>query len=393
MLERAKPCGTQRLLACGALLALGLCQAATGGQSDSTAPDATSFVLEDFEAATLGGRPYFWKEGRQNAADSTIGVERALVPGATNGEANKALQIEYQFPAAAADSQGVEAGPMGQALPGSLTRLTLQVQGDGSGNALVLRLQDRQGEAFEWEAPVGAKGWHQVAFPLTPATAKLVGRRMNGTPDAPLTFQAMRVARKPAGQARGTVLMDNLMAECRFGAPKMLYDPTAAVQPEAWKVIKSGATIGAVAASRASGEREVAALKLSYAYENDADASVEYQRLLPTGTSHGTLAVELFGDGSNNLLRFRFRDAGGRVWSANWAQALIDWSGWKTLYLDTRTLLDPLSPGPATMPDKFPLSFQGLVVDDCSPQDRMPGVESGRKGELSLGRLTFYPEP
>jgi hypothetical protein len=372
------------------LLGFGLSRAALGGQAASPTAEAPTFLLEDFETATLGARPYLWKEGRQNAADATIGVERSAVAG---NEANKALQFEYQFPPAFDPAQGVEAGPLGQALPSGLTGISLQLHGDAGKHAVVLRLHDQQGEAFEWETLVTWKGWRKITVALDAAAARVVGRRVNGTLDYPLTFQAIRLSRRQGGAARGTVQVDSLTAECRFGSVKALYDPAVAVQPEQWRAVRNRATLGAVSASRASSAgRNQPALKLEYEYENGVDASVEFTRVISAGTGPGTLTAEVFGDGSNNLLRFRLRDGAGKVWTATWAQKLIDWSGWKTVYLDTRTLRDPTGRDLAAAPDKFPISFQALVVDDCSPNDLLPGVESGRKGEIYLGRLSFYLE-
>jgi hypothetical protein len=70
----------------------------------------------------------------------------------------------------------------------------------------------------------------------------------------------------------------------------------------------------------------------------------------------------------------------------------VDWSGWKTLYLDTRTLKDPTATDPTALLEKFPVKFQSLILDDCSPGDGLPGVESGRMGEIYVGKILFCSE-
>lgn len=374
----------------GVLLAGSLLLVAWAAPAQAPGAELPPLVLEDFESVALGGRPFLWKEPRATGVEAALGVERIELAGVPT---NKALKIEYRFTGAFAADHGVEAGPPGQALPGSVTALAADLHGDGGRNALALRLRDRQRESFEWRVPVTWTGWRRVTVPLDPAAAVRSGTRQNGVPDPPLVFEAIRLVRMPNGAARGEIYLDRLTAVCRFGEPQLLYDPAAGAMPEAWRTQKNRATVGSVAETTVPrGGRDLPALKLEYEYENAPDSSVEYIRRMPLCDGHGTLVVELFGDGSNNLLRFRLLDAEGRLWQATWAGVLVDWSGWKALYLDTRTLRDPEGADPEATPGKLPLQFHSLVIDDCSAGDNLPGIESGRKGELYLGRIFFAPE-
>src|SRR5579864_9386543 len=123
-----RPRFSSRLRAAGAasLLVLGLSHLGRTQQAPAAAP-LPPIILEDFEAATLGSRPYLWKEIKANAADATIGAERAELDG---NDANKALKIEYTFAGAFDAAHGVDAGPLGQPLPGSLTAIEMMVNGD-----------------------------------------------------------------------------------------------------------------------------------------------------------------------------------------------------------------------------------------------------------------------
>jgi len=372
------------LLAAGVVCALAAPRAGYG-QATPTVPP---LVLENFEAATVGARPYLWKEGRHKAQMVEIGAERTELDG---DDANKALKYDYTFGSAFDAADGVEAGPLNQALPGSLSGLSLMVHSDGSKNAVAVRFRDRLGETFEWRVPLTWMGWQKVTLPLNPAAALKGGRAGNGALDYPVTFEVVRVARLPAGARKGSMMIDNITAQCKFAKLHTLYDTAAGVHPELWRANRNRSTIGLIADSLVPRDgKDQAVLKLEYEYENVGDASVEFQRTLPVGAAgHGTLIAEVYGDGSNNIIRFRMLDAADAVWQATWTSLLVDWSGWKTLYLDTRLLRQPTGTDPTAAPERLPLKFHSLVVDDCSASDALPGVESGRKGEIFLGRLLF----
>jgi hypothetical protein len=359
------------------------------GQAD-TQPAVPALVIEDFEETTLGSRPFLWRPPKHSAATAVVGVERAAVEG---DAANKALKVEYSFLSAFAPDQFVEVGPQGQALPGSLTGVTMSVYGDGSKNAVALRLRDHLGESFEWQIPVTWTGWKRALVPLNPATALRGGTRQNGVVDAPVTFDAVRVVRTQAGAAKGEMMVDSLAAQCRFGKVTVLYDPALAVKPEEWQARRNRSVVGKTEeATVPRAGKESPALQLQYQYENGTDSSVEFQRTLPAGDGHGTLVAEVFGDGSNNVLRFRVLDGADHVWQATVPSVLVNWAGWKTLYLDTRTFTDPTGTDTVGSIQKFPLKFASVTIDDCSPKDGLPGVESGREGQIYLGRLFFCAE-
>ena len=355
---------------------------------ETAAPAVPKLVLEDFETAIQDSKPYLWKEGKQSAAEYKIGAERTPL---NNDDANKALKYEYSFSGAFDPADGVEAGPMSQALPGSLTAVAMMVHGDGGKNALSVRLKDRSGESFEWRVPITWTGWKAVQVPTNPATA--LKSRGDGVLDAPLTFEVVRIARLQGGSRKGEVMIDDLTAVTKFAKVTTLYDVEKGVQPELWRANRLRARIGLLADSLVPrGGKDIPSLKMEYEYENESDASVEYVRSLPAGDGHGTLIAEIYGDGSNNVIRFRMRDSADQTWQATWAGILVDWSGWKTLYIDTRTLRQTDGPDPTAAPEKFPLKFHSIVLDDCSASDALPGVESGRKGEVFLGRLLFGSE-
>jgi hypothetical protein len=355
------------------------------------APDAVPpLVLEDFETASLGARPYLWKQYRENAANATTGVEKVDLEGM---DSNKALKFEYAFSGGFDRGHGIEVGPGGMALPGSLSAISMMVFGDNGKNAVGLRVRDRLGESFEWLAPVNWTGWKPVVVPMDPRLAVKSGTGGNAVLDAPLKLEAVRLARLNGGASKGEVMVDNLTAVCNFARTFTLYDVTGGAKPEGWKANRNRSAIGEVAESLVPrGGKDVSALKLEYEYENVGDASVEFSKIFPAGPGHGTLVAEVFGDGSNNVLRFRMLDGEDRVWQATWAGILVDWAGWKTVYIDTRTLRDPEGRDPTAAVEKFPVKFYSIITDDCSASDMLPGVESGRKGEIYLGRLLFCTE-
>lgn len=370
---------------CGAVLALAAVPAPAGQETAAAVPP---LVLEDFETATQDTRPYLWKEGKQSASAYKIGAERTP---RNNDDANKALKYEYSFTGAFDAADGIEAGPMSQALPGSLSAIAMQVHGDAGKNAVAVRLKDKTGESFEWRIPVTWTGWKPVQVPMNPALA--VKARGNGVLDYPLSLEVVRVARLPAGSRKGEIMVDDLTAVCQFAKVATLYDVAQGVQPESWKANRNRARIGLLADSLVPRNgKDVSSLKMEYEYENDSDASVEFTRTIPAGDGHGTLIAEVYGDGSNNVIRFRMLDGADGVWQATWASILVDWSGWKTLYVDTRTLRQPEGPDRTAAPEKMPLKFHSIIVDDVSAKDALPGVESGRKGEIYLGRLLFGSE-
>lgn len=357
-------------------------------RAEGAEPTVPPIVLENFEAAVQGARPYLWKEGKQEASEHKIGAERTPL---NNDDANKALKYEYTFSSTFDATDGIEAGPMNQALPGSLQTITMMVYGDGSKNAVALRVKDHNGETFEWRVPVTWTGWKQVQIPMNPTLA--IKAKGNGVLDYPLSFEVVRVARLQGGARKGEIMVDDLMAVCKFAKVTTLYDVDQGVHPELWKANRNRARIGSLADSLVQRDgKDISTLKMEYEYESDSDASVEFSRTIPVPAGHGTLIAEVYGDGSNNVFRFRMLDGADGVWQATWASILVDWSGWKTLYLDTRTLRQPEGPDPTAAPEKMPLKFYSVIMDDCSPKDGLPGVESGRKGEVYLGRLLFGSE-
>jgi len=377
-------------LLAAALLALAAGGAVGAQQDPAAAVSIPGVLVEDFENIALGSRPFLWKEQKPQGVRATIGVEKAIVD---DNDANRGLQFAYQFPSAYAPGQAIETGPMGQPLPGSLTDITMMVFGDGSRNAVALRLSDRQGETFEWQLAFKGAEWTRLKFPLDGAGAQRGGTGGNAKADPPLKLEAVRLVRTAGGAPKGEIVVDNITGLCRFGKVTTLYDTTNGAKLEGWRTVRNRAVKGEVAESLVPRlGKDLPALKLEYEYEPSGDASVEFSRTLPAGPGHGTLLAEVFGDGSNNVLRFRMLDGDGRVWQANWATLLVDWSGWKTLYLDTRTLRDAEGRDPTGVIQKFPVSFYSVVVDDVSARDQLPGVESGRKGEIYVGRLVFCSE-
>ena len=370
---------------------LGLARAGYSLAAATAADVVPPIILEDFEGSTLGQRPYLWKDLKETGTmESTVGAEKASVEG---NEANKALKFEYTFSSTYDATHGVETGPREQALPGSLVAVSMMVNGDKSGNAIGLRLRDRLGETFMWEIPVTWSGWQKVRYALNPATAIRGGTRQNGVFDLPLAFDAVRLQRTPAGKRKGELMVDDLIAECSFGKVTTLFDVAKGFKPADWRAVRNRAVGGEAAETlRPRGGKDVSVLDFLYKYENSGDASVEFARTITAGDTNGTLIAEVFGDGSNNILRFRMLDGTDHTWQANWACILVDWSGWRTLYLDTRTLKDTEGTDPTAMITKFPVKFQSLIVDDVSPKDLLPGVESGREGDVALGRLLFCSE-
>jgi len=381
--------------------AAGVClmAAARAGYTFQQAEPASTvppLVLEDFEGTTLGSRPYLWKEDKTGASEATIGAEKAELDG---NDANKALKFEYEFSPAFNPAHGVEAGPglrgvsAGQDLPGSLTGIALQIYGDNSKNGVALRVKDRLGETFTWVIPVAWTGWKKIVVPMDPRLATRAGAKANGVLDLPITLEALRVQRLQAGNRKGEIMVDNLTAECKFGKVTTLLDSGGAVDKSGWKGIRSRAVNGDIVDTlRPRGGKDVPVLTFQYKYENSGDASVEFQKMIPAGEGHGTLILDVFGDGSNNVLRIRMADGQDHIWQATWATALVDWSGWRSIYVDTRTLQDTSGADPSAIMEKFPVKFYSVVVDDCSPKDNLPGVESGREGDLGIGRILFCAE-
>jgi len=375
---------------------LAAAQAGYTFQQAAPTSNVPPLVLEDFEGTTLGSRPYLWKEDKAGASEATIGAERSELDG---NDANKALKFEYEFGAAFNPAHGVEAGPglrgvsAGQDLPGSVIGISMQIYGDNSKNGVALRVKDRTGETFTWVVPVAWTGWQKVVVPMEPRLATRAGAKANGVLDLPLTLEAVRVQRLQAGSRKGEVMVDNLVAECKFGKVTTLLDSVGPVSKDGWKGIRSRAVVGDITDTlRPRGGKDVPVLTFQYKYENSGDALVEFQKSIPAGDGHGTLILDVFGDGSNNVLRIRMADGQDHIWQATWANALVDWSGWRSIYVDTRTLQDTSGADPSAIMEKFPVKFYSVVVDDCSPKDNLPGVESGREGDLGIGRILFCAE-
>lgn len=381
--------------------AAGVCllTAARAGYTFQQADPSASvppLVLEDFEGTTLGSRPYLWKEDKAAASEATIGAEKSELDG---NDANKALKFEYEFSSAFNPANGIEVGPglrgvtAGQDLPGSLIGISMQIYGDNSKNAVGLRVKDRTGETFTWLVPVNWTGWKKAVVPMDPRLATRAGSKANGVLDLPLTFEAVRVQRLQTGNRKGEIMVDNLTAECKFGKVTTLLDSGGPVDKSGWKGIRSRAVGGEITDTlRPRGGKDVPVLTFQYKYENSGDASVEFQKTIPAGDGHGTLVLDVFGDGSNNVLRIRMLDGQDHIWQATWANVLVDWSGWRSVYVDTRTLQDTSGADPSAIMEKFPVKFYSVVVDDCSPKDNLPGVESGREGDLGIGRILFCAE-
>ena len=387
----------------GWLLALGLASAAAmnvapvrPGLAQDAAADIKKLgpiVLEDFENGALNTAPYGWKEQMDGVQSGKFLV---TAQPEVRGNNRKAGKIEYKFLAAASATQHVGGGP-NLVLPGNVQSIEMDVVGDNAGNAVAVLIRDAEGETFEYRAPVDFEGAKAVSIPLAPAPAKSTGETKNGKLDGPLTLQAVRVQRLPAGKAEGEILIDEIAAKCDYPASKVsvVFDPNAAGADEGWKTVGARLEASATSPGRVKyGAATVNALKCDYKYEGNAGlgtAYCEYTRLLPAGNGQGTLLLDLYGDGTNNILRFRLADAGDRVWHGTWTGILVNWVGWRTVYIDTRTLKNPNDPDPTATLKQFPVRFQAFVVDDVSREDNMPEIDSGREGELYLGRILFVP--
>ena len=380
-------------MALGAAAALSAAAGAALGPIPSQAQDAESplqLTIEDFEAAPLGRTPYLWKTAAKNALGSEVGAEVVREDGVRKG---KRLNFKYSFGKTASGNDYLSAGPGRRPLPGNLQAIVTTLTGDGAGNTFFLRLRDRTGERFDYGGRVSWTGPKRIRLRLMPPPKGSVGGNRNGKLDLPLTFDRVGVRRASGGKRMGTLGVGPLLAEVKFPQVQTLYDAAKSLDQGAWRAVGRNATVNEIGnqIQKYRGE-DRPVLRLGYSYQAEGDASVEFRRTLTAGAGHGTFLLDVFGDGSNNILRVRAEDGTGRVFQANIPSILVDWAGWKTIYLDTRTLRDPNAVDPDEVMSKFPVKFHSLVVDDVSGRDQLPGVESGRTGELFLGRIAFAGE-
>ncbi len=347
--------------------------------TQSSAAAELSLVLEDFESPALGGLPLGWNVTRSAGVAAGAGVERKEPTGIGG---TKALKFDYTFPAGGG-AAWVHTGPGSQSLPGGLGGLSAWIRGDSSGNTLSMRCVDRDGEQFEIPVRVDWSGWKRVDFALSGAVVTGGGAK-NGVPDVPFTFQGIRLARAAGAVPRGEILLDLVTAECRYSRLATLYDPASGVRPELWKATMTRSRVArASAGSVVRAGRPAPALQLEWEHEGAPGAAVEFTRNLDLGPDApgGTLIAEVFGDGSQAWLQFLLRDARGRRLGGRSAGFLVDWSGWRTVYVDMRTLFGAAAAVPA--------AFEGIAVVPVSTSDALPGVETSRRGELYLGRVLY----
>ena len=357
-----------------------------GPSQAQDAPAIAPMMIEDFEAAPLGRPPYLWKVNSKNASGSKVGAVLQRKDGKRIG---KALKFDYRFGSKSSSTDYLAAGPERRALPGNMLAITTTVTGDGSGNAIFLRLRDRTGERFDYFFRVTWSDARQVTFKPLPAPKGSVGGNRNGKLDFPISFDRVGVRRVTGAKREGEITFAALKAIVKYPSVNVLYDVTKSLDQAAWRAVGSNSNVHDIGNQTLKLDDEnQAVLKMGYSY-NEGDASVEYRRTMRAGDGHGTFIMRIYGDSSNNVLRFRAQDGGGRVFQATIPTILVDWAGWKTIYIDTRTLRDPNAVDPDEVMSNFPVSFRGIVVDDVSGRDQLPGVESGRTGELFLAQVLF----
>src|SRR3569833_1378217 len=219
--------------------------ARAGYTFQAAAPTVPPLIIEDFEATTLGGRPYLWKEMKQaGTMAATVGAERSALDG---NDANKALKFEYTFSGTFDPAHGIEVGPGNMALPGSLASLDMMVSGDNSKNTIGLRVRDRMGETFYWQVPITWTGWKKVQIPMDPRLATRGGTRQNGELDLPLSLESVRLQRSATGARKGEVLVDDLTATCSFGKVSTLFDVADGFKIEDWHSVRNRAVVGDIA--------------------------------------------------------------------------------------------------------------------------------------------------
>lgn len=107
--------------------------------------------------------------------------------------------------------------------------------------------------------------------------------------------------------------------------------------------------------------------QLDYNFATSGNDYVVFLRNVALAGSPKTISVWVYGDGAGHFLNVWLKDAGGETWQMSFGQ--ITHIGWQQMV----ATLDPAAPwpgghisGPGNGAIDYPISFQGLVLDDGS---------------------------
>ncbi|MBI2298432.1 MAG: hypothetical protein HYU66_05670 [Armatimonadetes bacterium] len=318
---------------------------------------ASSTPLCDFEqplALQIGG------EGVQPG--STVNVATGHAHGGT-----RAACVHYSF---IAEPKGLQYVGFGADLlmPLRLAKFHAWVLGDGSGNAINVRLVDASGETHQFQlGRAGFVGWRKLSAPISDRGLSWGGDN-NGRLDPPLRLGLLLVDSQRR-QAEGDIWFDDLSYELEEST-----DPDWALPltpPGPARLEGENLKPGTRLAAGAPGHWDLA-------YQFDGGAAPEHAliRLDAPVPRADALAVWATGDGKGQILRFQLRDAGGETHQITfgpilWAgarrcevpvRATEHWGGDNNGQLDLPLTLSNLVVDRGAAPAKGALAFEGLTA-------------------------------
>jgi len=111
----------------------------------------------------------------------------------------------------------------------------------------------------------------------------------------------------------------------------------------------------------------------------------------------GTAFAWIHGDGSRPMVNLRLMDNGAEVWQFQAFHTAVFWHGWRCIFWDvwpersTPQHADWWA-GDADEQMQPPLTFRGLVIDDCGALNYVdPIPPSEQTGEIGLGPVYYVP--
>jgi hypothetical protein len=272
--------------------------------------------------------------------------------------------------------------------------MRVELLGDDSGNRAGCVLVDRTGERLFYHlAELNGSEWVTAEAKLTFPEAHWDGNN-DGIPDYPLRLGSIVVTARPgARRTVGRVLVDRIEAVCDFATQGTnvlcaLDDPR---QPP-WQIMGRGHDIAELSQADDPQEPGAKVTKLTFGLKpppEKTEVSVGMTAKLQAPLEFpGTILLDVFGDNSKQMLVFGATDATGAAWHGWYPPLLVDWEGWRTVYLFTGgTTWRSAAEDDPDRTGRYPLKLDGIALVLPSPDV----AEARLKGLILLRKLRFAP--
>jgi hypothetical protein len=306
----------------------------------------------------------------------------------------RCLRITYHLPPAAAGELPDANVMVGTELPGNVAALRVRFLDDGSANQFALTVVDGSGERFCFGvASLTKPGWRIVDVPLMQGASHWDGNN-DAVLDYPLRLGAVTMLRgRGDAEEFGAVYLDSVEALCDFGSlPVVGLTSFAPGAPERWESVAEACAGGVLDFADDPTQVDHPASRFTYQLapaQGEGVVCAGITTALDTPLEvPGTLLLDVFGDAGLNILTLEVTDAAGTRWRGPVNPFVIDWVGWRTVYLFTGgRAWRSSTPEEAGRAGPYPLRFRSIRLGPRGPWFN----DSLMQGSILLRDLRFAP--